>query len=166
MSFTYQADVESRVSVLMIFTVVSTVSREPWWTETSVACYAQCTSHETWKMRYLAILQTFIHLTICAEANKAFLEIILYEINQDDGRYLIRKREINGIFSNFGTANRAEGDIIQVSYIVHIPKLGFDGHPCSVGYSLWYKSWRREARGVRGQNPYEMPILSPTFSQL
>lgn len=65
-------------------------------------------------MRFVVFLQTFIHLAICIEAKKAFLEIILYEINQEDGRYLIRKREISGIFSNFGTANRAEGDIVQM----------------------------------------------------
>nr|XP_039270862.1 E3 ubiquitin-protein ligase RNF43-like [Styela clava] len=62
----------------------------------------------------LFIMLQIFTVVVTGDSRDAFLEIILYEINQDSGRYTTHKTDITGEFSNAGPSNPAEGDIIQI----------------------------------------------------
>lgn len=63
---------------------------------------------------HLVMFQLATVIMLVEGRETAFLEIIIYEMDQDNGRYTTHKTDITGRFSRAGSSNAAEGDIVQM----------------------------------------------------
>lgn len=66
-----------------------------------------------WNASFIMV-QIFSLFAVTRSRETAFLEIILYELNQESGRYTTYKTDITGKYSSAGSSNAAEGEIVQV----------------------------------------------------
>lgn len=68
------------------------------------------------------LLHAWPGVTLALE--KALVEVVIYE-HSSGGDYTTHTYELEGKFSNAGTATSAEGDILEVSFLLLIFNAGF-----------------------------------------